>query len=121
MADKMAAVQGYGCISSIYISLNWYSLLHFAVCQLLCWAFLFSLVFMFSLFSGLRIEASFHPQYRVSVYTLFLKRRTSRFNFRSYVLNLVKINMFFLSKVGSPRGRFIGQLCLDQLTVWQIY
>ena len=37
----MAAVQMHGCISSVYISFKWYSLLHFAVCQLLCWAFLF--------------------------------------------------------------------------------
>ena len=53
---------------------------------------LFSLVLMFS---GLRIEPPFHPQYRVSIYTLLLKQRASRFNFRSYVLNLVKINKFF--------------------------
>ena len=36
MADKMAAVQMHGCISSVYIYFKWYSLLHFAVCQLLC-------------------------------------------------------------------------------------
>ena len=36
----MAAVQGYGCISSVYISFQVYSLFHFAVCQLLCPAFL---------------------------------------------------------------------------------
>ena len=60
-----------------------------------------------------------------TVYTL-LKWRTRKFNFRSYVLNLVKINIrFFLSKVGSPGpiyrpamssmyyqfSRFIGQVC----------
>ena len=70
------------------------SLLMFTV-----WHGLPSLVLMFS---GLRIEAPPHPQYRVSVYTLF-KAETSRFNFCSYVLNLVKINIsFFLSKAGSP-------------------
>ena len=41
--------------------------------------------------------------YRVSVYTLFLKQRARKFNFCSYVLNLVKINISCcLSKVGSP-------------------
>ena len=60
------------------------------------WHILFSLALMFP---GLRIEA---PN-RVSVYTLSLKRRTMKLNFRSYILNLVKINIsFFLSKVGSP-------------------
>ena len=43
MAGKLVAVQMHGCISSVYIFFHfkWYSLLHFAVRQLLCWAFLF--------------------------------------------------------------------------------
>ena len=59
-------------------------------------------------------------------YTQFLKRRTRKFNFRSYVLNLVKINIrFHLSKIGNPGAdlstnhativnqacQFIGQTC----------
>ena len=66
----------------------------------LAWTFFFG-----THVSGLRIAALSHSQYRVSVYTCiytFLKRKISRFNFRSYVLNLVKINIsFFLSKVES--------------------
>ena len=38
----MSAVQGYGCISSVYVSYQ-VCLLPFAVCQLLCWAFLLRL------------------------------------------------------------------------------
>ena len=46
MADKMSAVQMHDCISNVYIKFyfKWYSLLHFTVCQLLCWAFLFNLI-----------------------------------------------------------------------------
>ena len=40
MANKMEAVQKYGCIISVYIYFKCYSILHFAVCQLLFWAFL---------------------------------------------------------------------------------
>ena len=90
------------------------------------WHGLFSWVLMFS---GLGIEASAHPQYRVSVlqgkyiYT-FLTWRTSIFNFWCYVLNLVKNNIFFQRLVvpGSiyrstvlseylQFGQFIGQVC----------
>ena len=61
---------------------------------------LFSLVLMFS---GTRIKAPPHPQYGVSVYTHFLKQRTNRFSFHTYVLNLVKIyKILFLSKGRSP-------------------
>ena len=103
------------------------------------WHELFSLVLMFS---TLRIEAL--PPSIVQgkcIYT-FLKRRTSRVNFHSYVLIVVKINKSIcLSKVGSSgadlsatrvyqalsvhpinrpsmseqsnrAGRFIGQACL---------
>ena len=56
----------------------------------------------YSCFLGWEVKIHPHPQYRVSVYTLFLKWRTRKFNFRSYVLSLVKINISFcLSKVGS--------------------
>ena len=86
------------------------------------WHRLFSLVLMFS---GLRIEAL--PPSTVQgkcIYT-FLKWRTSRLNFRSYVLNLVKINIsFFFQLLIIPGsiyrppvpsehyqfGRFIGQV-----------
>ena len=48
--------------------------------------------------------SSLSPNPRYSVYTRFLKQRTSRFIFRSYVLNVVKIKISFcVSKVGSPR------------------
>ena len=41
MADKMAAMKGYGSISVAFIfHFKCYSILHFAVCQLLCSAFL---------------------------------------------------------------------------------
>ena len=41
VSARQLLLQGYGCISSVYISFKCYSILHFAVCQLLCWAFLF--------------------------------------------------------------------------------
>ena len=64
------------------------------------WYRLLSLVLMFS---GLRIEALPHLQYRVSVYTLFLKRRTRKFYFRLLCTKPSKDkHKFFLSKVGSP-------------------
>ena len=58
------------------------------------------------MFPGLRIEALPPPPplkiQRECIYTV-LKRRTRKFNFRCYVLNIVKINIsFYLSKVGSP-------------------
>ena len=50
------------------------------------WHGLFSLVLIFP---RLRIEAPPYLQYRVSVYTQFLKQRTRKFDFRSYVPNLI--------------------------------
>ena len=63
------------------------------------WHELFSLVVMLP---RVRIEALSLSQYRVTVYTVFFKQRTSRFNFHSYVLTIIKINISFFSKVGSP-------------------
>ena len=64
------------------------------------------------MFSGLRIEALSLSTVQDKCIHPFLKRRTRKFNFRSYVLNLiktkivntdVKINIsFFLSMVDSP-------------------
>ena len=56
------------------------------------WHGLFSLVLMFS---GLRIEAPLPSTIQGKCIYVFLKKRTSRFNFRSYILNLVKINISF--------------------------
>ena len=74
------------------------------------------------LFSRLRIEAP--PLSTVQgkcIYT-FLKRRISRFNFRSYVLNLVNINIrFFLSKIGSPGGDLSATHAQRALSVRLIY
>ena len=57
----------------------------------------------YSCFSGWELKLRPYLQYRVSVYTQFLKWRTRKFNFRSYVLNLLLINISFcLSKVDSP-------------------
>ena len=75
-------------------TLTWYGLSYpmFTV-----WHRYFFLVLMFP---GLRIVAP--PPSTVSIYTLFLRRRTRKFNFRSYVPNLVEINISLcLSKVGS--------------------
>ena len=56
--------------------------------------------FLVLVFPGLRIEAP--TLSTVSAYT-FLKQRTRKLNFRSYLLNLVKINISYcLSKVDSP-------------------
>ena len=66
------------------------------------------------MFLGLRIELCPYLQYWVSVYTQLLKRRTRKFNFRSFVLQpSIDINIsFYLSKVGSPsQGLFIGHPC----------
>ena len=87
-------------------TLNWHELLF---SMFTVWHGLFSLVLMFS---GLRIEAP--PLSTVQgkcIYT-FLKRRTSKFNFCSYVLNIVKINIIFWFLKGYSWGRFIGQPCL---------
>ena len=66
---------------------------------------LFGMDFFFvfySYFLGWELKLCPHSQYRVSVYTLFIKQRIRKFNFHSYVLNLVKISIsFFLSKFGS--------------------
>ena len=52
-------------------------------------------------------SSTVHDKY---IYT-FLKRRTSTFNFRAYILNLVKVNIsFFPSKVDSPGTLFIDHL-----------
>ena len=79
--------------------------------MLTVWHSLFSLVLVFP---GLRIELRPYIQYRVVyiyiyiciyIYTQFLKLRTRKFNFRSYLLNEVSINISFcLSKVGSPEA-----------------
>ena len=78
--------------------------------QTLTWHGLFSMFTVwtdfflcYSCFLGWELKLCLYLQYRVSVYTLFLKRRTRKFIFRSYVLNVIKINIsFFLSNVGSP-------------------
>ena len=49
----------------------------------LTWTF-----FGYSCFPGWQLKLRPYLQYRVSVYTQFLKWRTSKFNFHSYVLNL---------------------------------
>ena len=88
-----------------------------------CWARTFSLVLMFP---RLRIEAPPLCTVQGKCINTFLKQRTRKLNFHSFVLNLVKIKIsFFLSIVGSHRliyrsaipsmyyqfGRFIGQAC----------
>ena len=44
MADKMAC-KGMAVSQAFIIHFKWYSLLHFVICKLLGWAFLFSSVF----------------------------------------------------------------------------
>ena len=52
------------------------------------------------MFPGLRIEAPPLSTVQGKCIYIFLKQRTRKLNFRSYVLNLVKINVsFFRSKV----------------------
>ena len=53
MADKMAAVfcKGIAVSQAFIFHFKWYSLLHFAVCQLLCWAFLSLSVTVYEIFS----------------------------------------------------------------------
>ena len=58
---------------------------------------LFSLVLMFP---GLRIEAPPPSTVKGKCRYTFLKRKTKKLNFRSYVLNVVKINKSFLSFKG---------------------
>ena len=41
MADKWRPCKGVAVSQAFIFYFKWYSLLHFAVCQLLCWAFLF--------------------------------------------------------------------------------
>ena len=94
----------------------------------------------YSCFLGWKLKLRPHPQYKVSEYTLILKRRTRKFNFLSYVLKLVKINISFffqrlvvlgtiyrpavpactisssiyqpsMSEQANEAGRFIGQTC----------
>ena len=73
------------------------------------------------MFSGLRIEALPPTQYRVSVYTLVLKRRTEKFNFR-YVVNLIKLNTsFWLSTIGSPGADLSALRALQALSVRPIW
>ena len=105
------------------------------------WTFFFNIyclerIFSFILmFSGLRIEAP--PPSAVQgkcIYT-FLKRRTSRFNFRSCVLNLVSSKdnkSFFFQRLVVPEsiycppvpskhyqfGRFIGEACQNSRIEW---
>ena len=100
------------------------------------WHGLFSLVL---LFSGLRIEAPIPSTVQGKwIYTFLkqrtiLKQRTSRFNFRSYVLNLVKINKFlFFQRLVVLRPiywplvpsehyqieQFIGQACHNSRIEW---
>ena len=56
----------------------------------------------YSCFLGCEWKLCPYLQYRVSVYTKSLKRRTRKLNLCSYVLSLVQINIsFHLSKVGS--------------------
>ena len=80
---------------------------------------LLSLVLMFP---GLPIEAP--PQSTVQgkcIYTFF-KQKTRKFNFRSYVLNLIKMNISFcLSKVGSPGADLSALRAQRALSAWPIY
>ena len=65
------------------------------------WHGLFSLVLMFS---GVRIEALPHSQYRVNVYTLF-KAENQLIHFPLLLTKPSKDkHKFFLSKVGSPEA-----------------
>ena len=68
------------------------------------WHGLFSLVLMFPM---LRIEASPLSTVQGKFKYTFLKQKTGKFNFRSYALNLVKINVFFLQRFVVP-----GPICL---------
>ena len=74
------------------------------------WHRLSSLVLIFP---GLRIEA-------LPLSTV--KRRTRKFNFHSYVLNLVQINRnVCLSKVGSPGADLLASRAEHVLLVWPTY
>ena len=73
-------------------------------------------------FPGLRIE---DPTPSIvqgkSIYTFF-KRRTRKYNFRSYVLNLVKINISFcLSKVGRHGTDLSISRAYHAPSVWLIW
>ena len=94
---------------------------------------------MFTVQHGLFSLVLMFPELRFEVLPLFtaqgksIKRRTRKFNFRSYVLNPVQINISFcLSNVGSPEaklsasratllnraGRFIGHPCHNSRIKW---
>ena len=73
-------------------------------CNVYCLSGLFSLVLMFP---GLKIEAPVSSTVQGKCIYTFLKWRSRKFNFRSYVLNLVKISITFcLSKVRSSGSDF---------------
>ena len=57
------------------------------------------------MFARLKIEVPPLSTVQVKCIYTILKRRTRKFNFSFYVLNLIKINIrFCLSKVGSPEA-----------------
>ena len=58
MADKWRPCKGMAVSQAFIFHFKWYSLLHFAVCQLLCWAFLLNRVL------NLKSDCSFHQQRR---------------------------------------------------------
>ena len=94
-----ATLQWHG--DNVLQTLTWHRL-SFSIFTV--WHRLFSLVL---LFPRLRIEALLPSTVQGKCIYTFLKLRTRKFNFRSYVLNPVKINISFCHS----RGQFIGLLC----------
>ena len=88
---------------------------------------------LFLWYSCFQNWSSSYLQYKINVLYPFFKRRTRKFIFRSYVLNLVKINLsFFFQRLVVPGliyrlavpsmyyqfGRFIGHACHNSRIKW---
>ena len=121
----MAAVQGYGCISSVYVSCHVvYSLLQFAVCQLLCWAFLFiicySILFLYNCYTNYMSIFNLYSR-RIKVMTILLFLRTfacKRFFFCSLYFHEIFCRSytfsFFLYRFNRVDRRNVTKSCRRQ-------
>ena len=84
------------------------------------WTFFFGTQLL--MFPGLRIEAPLSSTVQgTQCIHIFLKQRSRKFNFRSYVLNLLKIKMFLFSKVSSPWADLSALRAQRALSVRSIY
>ena len=82
-------VNPFGCVGFLLLPSSWHgdNFLHICTWHWVYFSMDFSLGY--SCFPGWELKLCPYLQYSVSVYTQFLKRRTRKFNFCFYVLNLV--------------------------------